>query len=435
MKFRPFELALVVVFILLIAGSLVFLKTYRADKTDGLPVIGTVSIWGIVPEDRFEAMLQELARANEQYSRVSYRYVEPASFNNDLVNALADGVGPDMILLSSEQLVETRKKIAPVSFTSFPKRDIASLYVDGAAIFALSDGLYAYPLAVDPIVMYWNKDMLANSNFLEAPKTWEALVNQYTPILTKRSADRTIERSAVALGEYGNIKNSFGIISTLLLQAGSYTVTNAEEGKYVIQLNESPDPQIDPLRVTADFYTRFSRPDNTLYSWNRSFTSDRDRFISGDLALYFGYGSEGKEIERQNPNLNFDIAEVPQGATATVRRTYAQFYGLAALKTSDNLAGASLVLKGLSQQSTIERFARDYNFVPALRNSVAAGSNDIYGRVTYKSASVAYGWLNPNRPGTDNAFSTMTRDLSENRTDLSAAIDDALDRLELEYNK
>ncbi len=68
--------------------------------------------------------------------------------------------------------------------------------------------------------------------------------------------------------------------------------------------------------MTADFYTRFARPDNTLYSWNRSFSSDRDRFVSGDLALYFGYGSEGKELERLNPNLNFDIAEVPQGATA-----------------------------------------------------------------------------------------------------------------------
>ena len=435
MKFRPFELALVVVFILLIAGSLVFLKTYRADKTDGLPVIGTVSIWGIVPEDRFEAMLQELARANEQYNKVTYRYIEPASFSNELVNALADGVGPDMLLLSSEQLVEMRKKIAPVSFESFPKRDISTLYVDGASIFALSDGLYAYPVALDPLVMYWNKDLLATENLLEAPKTWEALVNQYTPILTKRASDRTIERSAVALGEYGNVQNSFGIISTLLLQAGTNGVTNTEEGEYRIQLNESVNQEIAPLRVTADFYTRFSRPDNSLYSWNRSFTSDRDRFISGDLAIYFGYGSEGPELERLNPNLNFDVAEVPQGATATVRRTYAQFYGLAALKTSDNLSGASLALKGLSQQSVVERFAREYNLVPALRSSVAVGSNDIYGRITYKSASVAYGWLNPNRPGTDNALQTMTRDITENRSDVSSAITDALERLELEYNK
>lgn len=435
MKLRPFELALVVIFILLIAVSLVLLKTYRSDKNDGLPVVGSVAIWGTLQEDGFRTLLQEFSEVNEQYNKVTYRYIEPASFSNELVNALADGVGPDMLLLSSEQLVEMRKKIAPVSFESFPKRDISTLYVDGASIFALSDGLYAYPVALDPLVMYWNKDLLATENLLEAPKTWEALVNQYTPILTKRASDRTIERSAVALGEYGNVQNSFGIISTLLLQAGTNGVTNPEEGEYLIQLNDSVNQEIEPLRVTADFYTRFSRPDNSLYSWNRSFTSDRDRFISGDLAIYFGYGSEGPELERLNPNLNFDVAEMPQGATATVRRTYAQFYGLAALKTSDNLSGASLALKGLSQQSVVERFAREYNLVPALRSSVAVGSNDIYGRITYKSASVAYGWLNPNRPGTDNALQTMTRDITENRSDVSSAITDALERLELEYNK
>jgi ABC-type glycerol-3-phosphate transport system substrate-binding protein len=239
----------------------------------------------------------------------------------------------------------------------------------------------------------------------------------------------------VALGEYDNVQNSFGIISTLLLQAGSFGVTNLESGRYSIKLNESPDSTIEPLRVTADFYTRFSRPDNTLYSWNRSFSSDRDRFASGDLALYFGYGSEGKELERLNPNLNFDIAEVPQGATATVRRTYAKFYGLSVLRTSDNLPGAAIVLNGLSQTAALEKLANSYNLVPALRSSVAVGSNDTYGRITYKSASVAYGWLNPNRPGTDNALGTMTRDITENRSDLSAAITDALERLELEYNK
>lgn len=435
MKLRPFELALVVFFILLMAVSLVLLKTYRADKNDGLPEVGKVTIWGVLPEAEFEQLLQDFSEADEQYRKVSYQFVEPATFNDTLVNALADNAGPDMVLLSSEQLIETRKKIKPVSFESFPLRDLASLYVDGAAIFALSDGLYAYPLALDPMVLYWNKDMLATENLLEAPKTWESLVNQYTPILTKRASDRTIERSAVALGEYNNVQNAFGIISTLLLQAGSYGVTNPEDGKYDIRLNESPDQSIQPLSVTADFYTRFSRADNTLYSWNRSFSSDRDRFVSGDLALYFGYGSEGRALERQNPNLKFDVAEVPQGATATVRRTYAQFYGLAALKTSDNLPGVSLVLKGLSQPAVIERFAQDYGLVPALRSSVAAGSNDTYGRVTYKSAAVAYGWLNPSRPSTDNALGTMTREITENRSDVTRAVSDALERLEIEYNK
>src|SRR5690606_31001724 len=128
---------------------------------------------------------------------------------------------------------------------------------------------------------------------------WEELVNTYTSALTTREFDRSITQSAVALGEYQNIRNSFGIISSLLIQAGSRMVSESGT-QYQIMLNESVAGGT-PLRSVADFYTRFSRPNNTLYSWNRSFSQDRDRFVSEDLALYFGYGSEGREIERLNP--------------------------------------------------------------------------------------------------------------------------------------
>ncbi len=287
---------------------------------------------------------------------------------------------------------------------------------------------------VDPVVMYWNKDVLARENLLEAPATWEALVNQYVPLLTKRASDRTIEKSAIALGEYTNITHAGGIVATLLLQAGSYGVTETEEGQYVIRLNESPDRFTQPFRVVIDFYTRFNRADNTLYSWNRSFSSDKDRFVSGDLALYLGKGSEGRELERLNPNLSFDIAEVPQGATATVRRTYATFYGFSLVRSSDNLSGTALVVRELSSQAEQEKFATAYGMAPTLRSLVSRGSNDTYGRITYKSAGIAFGWLSPKKSATDEILATAMRDVSENRSDAASAVTDALQRLEIEYN-
>src|SRR5690606_22468237 len=148
-----------------------------------------------------------------------------------------------------------------------------STYIDGAEIFALSDGLYAYPIAVDPLMLYWNRDLLTNAGFLAPPATWAELVNTYTSALTTREFDRSITQSAVALGEYQNIRNSFGIISSLLIQAGSRLVSESGT-QYQIMLNESLAGGT-PLRSVADFYTRFSRPNNTLYSWNRSFSQDR----------------------------------------------------------------------------------------------------------------------------------------------------------------
>lgn len=189
----------------------------------------------------------------------------------------------------------------------------------------------------------------------------------------------------------------------------------------------------DPLRAAADFYTRFSKPSNALYSWNRSFKDDRLEFVSENLAIYFGYGSEGRQLEKINPNFNFDIAEVPQGAEATVRRTYGKFYALSLLKTSDNKVGASAAMTKLAGATVATEIAIRNNLVPAYRNAVLQGSNDTFGRLNYKSAAVALGWLNPDLSASNQIFSTMTQDINENRRDLDSAVLDASKRLGNEY--
>lgn len=437
MKLRPFELGLVVVFMGLALLTLILMATYKPapDKPleGSLAASGPVVIWGTLPANGINQVLSELAEENEAYEQITYKYYRPQDFDSVLVNALADGIGPDLVLASHEKLVELRRRIQPVSYESFPVRDIRNTYLDGAQIFALSDGFYGYPIAVDPLMMYWNRDIFATEGYLEAPKTWENLVNVIFPDLIQRDFDRTIRRSVVAMGEYGNVRNAFGIISALMIQGGSERVTEDRDGQYVVQLQLTSSGEGDPLRAAADFYTRFSKPSNTLYSWNRSFAEDRQQFVAEDLALYFGYASEGKQIEAINPNLNFDIAEIPQGASATTRRTYAKFYALSLLKSSENKAGAAAVMFDLGGANIAGEIARRNNLVPAFRSLVMLGSNDTYGRVAYQSASIALGWLNPDLVATDNIFKTMTQDINENRNSVGGAASDATTRLRNEY--
>jgi ABC-type glycerol-3-phosphate transport system substrate-binding protein len=379
------------------------------------------------------SVLSDLSKANKQYLNVSYTYYNPSTFDSSLLNALADNRGPDLILVSHERLVDMKRRIQPFSFESFPRRDVRNLYLDGAEIFAMNDGLYAYPIAVDPLMMYWNRDILGTEGFLEAPRTWESLVNSVFPKVIERSFDRSIQRSVVAMGEYQNVRNSFGIISALLVQGGSLGVGQDEKGKYIIQIQNSVNGTGDPLRSAADFYTRFSQPNNTLYSWNRSFAEDRQQFVAEELALYFGYASEGRVIEQINPNLNFDIAEIPQGANSTIRRTYGKFYGLSLLSSSDNVNGAIGVMVNLGSSQVADRIAIKANMVPAFRNSVSQGSNDNFGRVAYSSASIAMGWLSPNKVRTDFIFESMTRDINENVRYIDGATADVVNRLRNEY--
>lgn len=436
MKLRPFELGLVIIFIFLGVAALLIIANYKSPPPPPPPggaIVGQVSIWGTLPQDSVNRVIKELENVNEQYKNVSYRYYNPDTFDAQLLNALADRTGPDMILVSHERLVNMRKRIQPVSYDSFPLRDVRSLYVDGAEIFALNDGLYAFPIAIDPLMMYWNRDMLATNGFLEPPATWESLVNSLFPDIIQRDFNRTIKQSVVAMGEYRNVRNAYGVISSLFIQGGSAAVLIDKKGAYSIQLQNRVGGGADPFRSAVDFYTRFSKPSNSLYSWNRSLPEDRQSFVAGELALYFGFASEGRLLQKINPNLNFDIAEVPQDGAATVRRTYGKFYGLSALNSSDNLSGAFAVLSNFSNQSIADSIAINSNMTPVYRKSLAGGSNDAYGRTAYGSATIARGWLNPDKKQTDDIFQTMTQDINENRRDLSGAVSDATKRLETAY--
>jgi len=435
MKLRPFELALVIIFIVMGLAALMLLSGYdRAPSSPegSVAVTGQVQIWGVMPGQGMQSMITSLADQYESYENVSYRYIQPDQFEDRLLNALADGTGPDMILMNHEDLVDMRRRLVPYSYDVVPQRDIRDLYVEGAQIFALRDGLYALPIAVDPLVMYWNRDILATEGFLQPPRTWEELLNVQFDDLIKRDFDRTIRRGVVAMGEYGNVRNSFGVLSMLLTQGGSAGVVETDRG-YEIKLQQVVGSNNNPLRSAVDFYTRFGQPSNTYYSWNRSFSEDRAAFVGEQLAFYFGYASEAREIERLNPNLNFDIAEVPQGAAASVRRTYGRFYGLALLRSSDNPTGAYAVMAQLNSVQTAASIAQVSGLVPASRQAISAGTNDTYGRVAYQSAGIAYGWLNPGMNQTDDIFATVISDINANRTSLDESVSDALDRLERAY--
>jgi ABC-type glycerol-3-phosphate transport system substrate-binding protein len=429
MKLRPFELVLVTIFGLLALVALAMISTYKPPVDTTTATLGnSVVIWGTAPAEAFAAVLNPLKEQIEAYRVVSYVQKDARSFDSELLNALAENRGPDIIFIPHEKLLENRSKIQPVSYESFPLRDFQNLYIDGAEIFALRDGVYAYPVAIDPLVMYYNRDLLATKNIINPPATWEGVVNDIIPALVERDYNRSILRSPLAFGEYRNVNNSFAILSMLLLQGGSAMVTEGD-GRYFLNLNVNANRTGQPFENALTFYTNFASPSNPLYSWNRALGLDRDEFLAEKLVLYFGKGSEARSLGSQNPNLNFDMAEVPQGAQATVRRTYASFYGLALLKSSPNKNGSFTVLQTLGAADRSQVLADALNMAPAHRSTLTAGSNDRYGRISYQSSIVARGWLSPSPTQTNEIFGQMVEDVLSNRARPSESANDAVSRL------
>jgi multiple sugar transport system substrate-binding protein len=434
MKIRPFELALVIIFGALIISAVVALKFYSPDPDPGESLIGaSVSVWGTLPAEAMNSVIEDISRTDEGFKKVKYRFIPTEEFDRVFLNALADQNPPDLILMSHEGLVKHRNRLEPTSYELFPERDFKDKYIDGANIMALSDGIYGWPVAVDPLVQYWNRNIFSTAGILSAPKTWEEVVGSIVPSLTKRDNNRNIGQSSLAMGEYRNVENAFSVISMLLLQGGSVMV--GERGKnYQIGLDDTATKEKAGVFFNAvTFFTNFSTVSNSLYTWNRSLTLDRDLFLQEKLAIYFGLGTEARDLALKNPNLSFDIAEVPQGAAATVKRTYGSFYGFFVPKVAKNKAGAGIVRLKLTSDENAKKLADRYNLAPVSRNLLSQGSNDIYGRVIYASAPYARGWLNPDKSEAEEAFARMFEDVNANRSDVERAINDATSRIRQAY--
>ena len=255
MKLRPFELVLVVIFGLLMILALIILKFYTPEPDPGEAALGgSVTIWGTLPAEAVDGLIQTVALTNEGYKNVSYSYINPSSLNERFVTALADGRSPDLLLISQESLVELRSRLKSIPYDAFVSFE--AQYIEGAEIFALSEGIYGFPTVVDPLVMYWNEDLFSFKNLLSAPKTWEEVVGTTVPELTVRDFNRTISQSALAMGEYENINNAIPIISMLLLQGGSRLVE--ESGTtYQVKLNDGATGGSYPFTTAMTFYSNF----------------------------------------------------------------------------------------------------------------------------------------------------------------------------------
>lgn len=431
MKLRPFELILVVVFGGLFFVALILLKTYQPAPDPTISQIGEITIWGTLPEYQMAQLLNTIKLEDEGYQWVTYKAISPENFDAEFITALADQKSPDLLLLSHESLVEHRGRLQSFTYEVFPLRTFRDTYVEGAEIFALTDGVYGLPVMVDPLVLYWNRDIFSSNGFLAAPKTWEELVSGVVPTLAIKDYNRTVNRAAVALGEYTNVKNAFSIISLLLLQGGSSLVIEESPTRYSVQLNSQVGGgNAGPFDSATAFYSNFSNINNSLYTWNRSLREDKDMFLSEDLALYFGLASEGKDIEVKNPNLSFDVAEVPQGATATTKRTYGAFYAFSIPKAAKNKTASLMVMQRLGAAQNAKTLADGYGMAPVHRSTVVLGSSDVYGRIAYTSAVFARGWLNPDRDRLDETFTTMLDDVNANRRDVYSATSDAVTRIQ-----
>ncbi len=420
-KLSTFQIAVIGVFIfftLLAVGVFSGIIPFFSNAPEG--VGGEAVLWGTLPAEHFRDPLEEMNRTNEGLFKVVYVEKDARTFDDDLVEALASGRGPDMILLPQELIVRHADKAYPLPYENMSVRSFRDTFVEEGELYLVPEGILGLPFSVDPLVMYWNRDMFSSAGISVPPATWDEFFT-LVPMLTKIDNARNVLRSGVSFGEFSNVEHAKEILALLILQAGN-PITEKTDSGYMSVLAENRGMSTNPAQSALRFYTEFSNPAKTTYSWNRSLPSSKDVFIAGDLAMYFGFASELDDIEKKSPHLNFDIAPVPQAKDAIARMTYGNMQAITVLKSSKNPTTTFYAASFMTSPEFNFVFSTISALPPPRRDLLRNIPPSAFGKIFYNGALTARGWFDPSPEETTAVFKTMVENTVSGKERISDAV-------------
>lgn len=425
---KPFQVIVMGIFGFIALAGLFLFANFQGFSS-GTAQVGTVAIWGTLPADGMKSALSSFAEGHQEYAKVSYTERPQETFDADLAEAIASGRGPDLIIISQEDLLAAKSKLSLIPSSTLSERDFRDDFLPIHELYLVQGGTYGIPFLVDPLMLYYNRPILASSGAARPPATWEAVSGLATTV-NRQTDTQTVIRSLIALGTFENVENARAILSLLFLQAG-YDITEPTNTGYRATLTDALNDSYgsSPAESALNFYTEFANPSKTVYSWNRSLPESRQAFIAGDLALYLGFASERQALATANPNLDFDMAPAPAPSLSQTRVTYGNAYAFAVPRASKNAEGAIRAALTLSGKDGAPLFARALGVAPALRSALSPDKNDLYESVFYPEALISRGWLSPAPGETDRIFATMVNNVLSGREAVSNAVTTAAQSL------
>lgn len=392
------------------------------------PLTGIVNVWGTIPADSMSSFINLFDKTAKSYS-MNYTEVAYDKINTKLISAIADGVAPDLIIAPSDILLANISRVYPVTTATIPESKFRNDFIDEASLLiAMPYGYLGLPVSVDPLVLYYNRDILSSNGLTSPPKSWGEFYD-YSEKITKKDENGNVYLSTIALGTYDNIPHITDIILAMIFQQGQnpveqYSTRDANGNNvpvYNVLLDQSSSQGgISPLNSALAFTKDFSDTQKTTYNWNAKSKSALQEFISGNLAFYIGYASEAAYIKSANQKLYFDYTYLPQ-ASNKVSATYGRLNTIFMLRTSPGASPTSLAYQvmyylatGEFSQELVARTGGVSVLKANIANSIASGDQgaEIFGN----SALISKGFYDLHRSGLESLMREAIRKVYNGET-------------------
>lgn len=386
-------------------------------------------VWGVFDEPR--AFTDGIAAFEKQVRRntqVRYERKNEQTYEQDLIQALAAGRGPDIFMFHSTWLPKHWDKIAPLSASALPIPLFRELYPQVVEQDFAPDGVvFALPLYIDTLALYWNKDYFDRKGVVFPPANWEEF-QTLTPRLRELGRSGDIIKAAAAIGGSAkSVNRAADLISLLMLQAGTVmTDPTFSHATFAAPLSNNQVPGLNAF----EFYTQFANPASAVYTWNDKAHYSVDNFAEGDTAIFFNYAYQTALLRAKNPFLKFDIAPMPQPRGAAQPINVANYWGFAVSKKSPRADLAWQFVKFFAtDQTSMRAYMWGTKHPPALRTLLDEVRVDPDLGVFARQALTARSWPQIDNRLVERSFSDMIEAVTSGRLSALNALKEAEDAI------
>src|SRR3989344_1978248 len=132
-----------------------------------------LEVWGIDDQGPWG---DAIARYNGLYPGSSVRYtkIDETNYEQQLLDALAAGTGPDIFMFHNTWLPKHQNKIVGATAEQISVSTFRNLFPPVAEEDFINNGqIFASPIYIDTLALFYNRDILAAKQVAIVPTTWD----------------------------------------------------------------------------------------------------------------------------------------------------------------------------------------------------------------------------------------------------------------------
>lgn len=408
---------------------LIVFLVLRGLSTVTPPPATTLQFWGVYDSPSYYSGIISQYQKEHPNIKIVYKSFSYDEYEKALINAFATQTGPDIWLMHNTWLPKHGDLISPLPQTTLsgesgPLMTLQSFqqqFVDVTQTDLVFQGqIYGLPLYVDTLALFYNKDIFNSAGIPDLPATWDEF-SQDVERLTQIDSKNHITRAGATIGTAKNINRSTDILMLLMLQSG-VRMTDKDNTYATF----SQHLQNQGVGETAlQYYTDFSNPNKSVYTWNDQQANSIDAFTQDKAAMMINYSHQIQNIHALAPRFNFGVAPVPQISGASVNVNFANYWAATVAKQSKYADEAWKFLVYLTNTDNATKYLAASDRPTARRDLIQSQQADLTLNVFATQALSARSWYQIDNSAIETIFADMIDDVNYGRMSVRDALQTA----------